>query len=162
MKTLDKQHKVDTQVAAAMTTAALISDQGIQSVSQVLKGAKDPVQALAHVIFMALGKVREMLQQKGLKIDDKVWIAGGGVLDRVMFELMTVLVGVVGYKQAGDPTFVHDVKDAVLQLMQQDDEQGESPQEEQGESPEQEQQEPEQLQGASASLGAPQQAGGMQ
>jgi len=159
LETLDKGAKLDTQVAAGLVAAGLISDQGIQAMSQVLQGANDPVQALAHVIFMAIGKVREKLDQKGMKIDDKVWIAGGGVLDRVMFEVMGVLIAVVGYKQASDPKFVHDVKMGVLDLMHDDDEQGENPQEEQGESPEQEQQEPEQSQQAGPGLGAPMQQG---
>lgn len=154
LKNVGDHAKQDTQIAAGLATAGLLSDQGLQAMTQVLQGAKDPVQALAHVIFMALSKVRQKLIQKGIKIDDKVWIAGGGVLDRVMFEVMTALVGILGYKQAGDATFVHNVKEAVLDLMNSEEEQSEqgsdneeaeeSPEEEASESPEEEQQEQQQ------------------
>ena len=117
----NKQLAMDVQIAAGMTCIALLSKEGIQAMSQVLKGANDPVQALAHVIFMGLSKVKGTLAQKGIKVDDRVWIMGGGVLDRVIFEVMLVLATVVKFQPAANSQFVHQVKGAVLDLMEDDD-----------------------------------------
>lgn len=133
--------KMDTQIAAGMCAAALLSDQGLQALKQVVEGANDPAQAIAHVIFMALDKVRQKLAEKGIKIDDRIWIAGGGVLDRVLFEVAGALYGILGYQQIANSQFVHSIKEGVLDLMQDHEdgvqEQGpeEAPQQESQESP---------------------------
>lgn len=127
MKKLDGQgHMIDIQIAAGMVTIGLLNDQGLQAIQQVLHGANDPVQALAHVIFMAISKVKQELQKRDIKIDDKVWIAGGGVLDRVLFEVMMVLTTALQFQQAQDSKFVASVKGAVLDLMHDDDQNSES------------------------------------
>jgi hypothetical protein len=117
---------LDIQIAAGMTTIGLLNEQGLQSIQQVLQGSNDPAKALAHVIFLALSKVRQALQQKKIEIDDKVWIMGGGVLDRVMYEVMIALSTIIKYPQAHDPNFVHQVKSDVLDLMDDDDNNSES------------------------------------
>lgn len=155
-----KQMATDIQIAAGMTTLALLSNPpgqaaqqqsspqgapapqqqqqaggpaqgqqqggqqlppGLQAIAQVLQGANDPAAALAHVVFMAISKVEQMLESKGIQIDDKVWIMGGGVLDRVMFELMMALNSILQYPPAKDPNFVHQVKGDILDLMEKDD-----------------------------------------
>lgn len=126
LKQLHSDAKLDTQVAAGMVTAGLISDEGIQAMQQVLQGANDPAQAIAHVIFMAMSKVREKLIQNKIPVDPKVWIAGGGVLDRVIFEVMGVLFAVMQFKDASNSQFVHSVKEAVLDLMQDEQDSMES------------------------------------
>jgi len=151
LKTLPNDAKRDTQIAAGLAVTGLLSQQGLQSIAQVLQGAKDAAQALGHVIFMALSKVREKLQQRGMKIDDKVWIAGGGVLDRVLFEVMTAIATILKFKQAADPNFVHDVKETVLGLMHDDDN---GPHNQQSDNDEDDQQ-----QAGPPGLGAPQQQG---
>ena len=122
------EHSVatDVQIAAGMTTLGLLNQQGLQSIQQVLQGANDPAKALAHVIFLALSKVRQALQAKQIKIDDRVWIMGGGVLDRVMYEVMIALATIIKYPQAKDSNFVHQVKSDVLDLMDDDDENSKS------------------------------------
>jgi hypothetical protein len=122
----DKGIAADIQIAAGMACIALLSQEGLQAIQQVLQGAKDPVQALAHVIFMAIAKVRTTLQEKGIKIDDRVWIMGGGVLDRVMFEVMIALATALKYPAASNSQFVHGVKEGVLDLMQDADDNDES------------------------------------
>lgn len=121
-----KEIATDIQIAAGMTCVVLLSQQGIQSMAQVLKGANDPAAALAHVIFMALSKVRSALTQRKIKVDDRVWIMGGGVLDRVIFEVMLVLATVVKFQPAANSQFVHQVKSDILDLMQDDEDNSES------------------------------------
>lgn len=120
----NKELAMDVQIAAGMACIALLSQQGIQALSQVLKGANDPVQALAHALFLSLSKVKATLAQRKIKVDDKIWIMGGGVLDRVIFEVMLVLATVVKFQPAATPQFVHQVKAAVLDLMEDDDSNG--------------------------------------
>lgn len=120
-ETLGKSAKLDTQIAAGLTMAGLSSDQGLQSIQQVLQGATDPAQAIAHVVFMAIEKVKNKLEQQGMAVDDRVWMASGGVLDRVLFEIVGLLYGVIGFEQAADPKFVASLKQAIVDLMSQAD-----------------------------------------
>jgi len=111
----------DVQVAGSLVVAGLISDEGLQALQQVLQGAQDPVAAVGNAIFMALSKVREKLDEQGMSIDDKLWIANGGVLDRVLFEVISVLKIVLGFEQAGTAEFASSLKNSVVQLMQQEE-----------------------------------------
>lgn len=94
---------------------------GLQAIAQVLKGANDPAAALAHVIFMAISRVEQALEQKHIQIDDRVWVMGGGVLDRVLFEVMIAIATILKYQPAQDPKFTAQTKSDVLDLMEDDD-----------------------------------------
>src|SRR5689334_6820890 len=120
-KTLGKDEAVDVHIAAGLALHALMDDKGMESLGQLLQGAKDHVQALAHGIFMIVSQVRQQLQQKGISIDSRVWIASGGVLDQVIGNLGAVVAGVFGLDDAATPEFAQAVKKAVVQLMQQED-----------------------------------------
>jgi hypothetical protein len=122
----DKEVAQDIQIAAGATCVGLLSQDGVKSIQQVLQGANDPAKALAHVIYMSLAKVKQMLDQRGIKIDHRIWIMGGGVLDRVIFEVMIVLATALKYEQAGNQEFVHQVKSDTLDLMDDDDQNSES------------------------------------
>lgn len=122
----DKSITTDIQIAAGMACVVLLSQQGIQSMAQILQGANDPAAAVAHAIFMALSKVREALTKRKMQVDPRIWIMGGGVLDRVIFEVMLVLAMVIKFKPAADSQFVHQVKSNVLDLMQDDEDNSES------------------------------------
>lgn len=147
-KVSGKSAQMDLQIATGIIGMALLSPQGLQQIGNMLKTAKDPVQVVAHMIFMAMFQARKALQQKGLKLDARIWIAGGGVIDRVIFELMGVLYSVFQMQEAGDKKFVAAVKEAVLNLMHDNQEASSqdegSPEEEAQESPEEEGQEQEQ------------------
>lgn len=117
----NKQLAIDIQIAAGMTVVGLLNAQGMQAIQQVIKGANDAAAAIAHVIYMAVAKVRSELQKRKIDIDDRVWIMGGGVLDRVMFEIMSAIAMALQYPQAKDPKFVAQVKSDILDLMEDDD-----------------------------------------
>lgn len=119
------KESTDVQVAAGLTTAGLLSDEGLAALGQVLQGANDPAAAIAHAVFMALSKVKDKLEEQQMTIDPSVWVSGGGVLDRVLFEVISVLVAVIGFKDAANPDFVKQVKGDVIDLM--DKENGEGP-----------------------------------
>ena len=78
---------LDIQVAGSLVAAGLISDEGLRALMQVLKGAQDPAMAIGNAVFMAISKVREKLDQNGMSVNDKLWMAKGGILDRVLFEV---------------------------------------------------------------------------
>lgn len=121
------EQATDIQMAGSLVVAGLLSDEGLQSLQQVLQGAKDPVAAVGNAVFMALSAVRDKLDQQGLSIDDKLWVAKGGVLDRVVFEVLVVLKEVLGVQEANSPEFAAGLKDTIMQLMAQE-EQGGPPQ----------------------------------
>lgn len=125
---MEEQNKTDIQMAGTLTAAGLLSDQGLQSLQQVLQGASDPAAAVGNAVFMALSKVREKLEQNDMSIDDKLWVAKGGVLDRVLFEVITALKAILGFQQADSAEFAGAVKNSVMQLMQQESE-GQGPSE---------------------------------
>lgn len=117
----DNKQATDIQVAGSLVVAGLLSDEGLQALQQVLQGAKDPVAAVGNAVFMALGKVRDKLEEQGMAIDDKLWVAKGGVLDRVLFEVIAILKTVLGFEQAGTAEFASALKGSVIQLMEQED-----------------------------------------
>lgn len=114
---------LDIQVAGSLVAAGLISDEGLRALMQVLKGAQDPAMAIGNAVFMAISKVREKLDQNGMSVNDKLWMAKGGILDRVLFEVVGVVKAVLGFEAAGSPQFAQAVKQAVVSLMQQESEQ---------------------------------------
>lgn len=126
LKPMGKAQTTDINIAAGMLTIALVSEQGIQSLVQVIQGATDPAAALAHAVFLAMGKVRIALTSKHIAIDPKVWIAGGGVLDQVLFKVLGALATIGKIQMAADPKFVHQVKADILDLMQDDDDNSEA------------------------------------
>lgn len=111
---------LDIQVAGSLVAAGLISDEGLRALMQVLKGAQDPAMAIGNAVFMAISKVREKLDQNGMSVNDKLWMAKGGILDRVLFEVVGVVKAVLGFEAAGSPQFAQAVKQAVVSLMQQE------------------------------------------
>lgn len=157
-KVSGKSAQMDLQIATGVIGMALLSPQGLQQIGNMLKTAKDPVQVVAHMIFMAMFQARKVIQQKGIKIDPRIWVAGGGVVDRVVFELMGVLYSVFQMQEAGNPKFVAAVKEAVLNLMEDNQEASRGNQEGQGEDQDDEGQEEEQ----EAPQGGGLLAGGMQ
>lgn len=100
--------------------------QGLQAIAQVLKGANDPAAAIAHVIYIAISKVKHELDVHHMKIDSRVWIMGGGVVDRVLFEIMTAIATILKFQPAGNSAFVGRVKVDLLDLMEDDDQNGKS------------------------------------
>lgn len=97
---------------------------GLQAIAQVLKGANDPAKAIAHVIYMAISKVRFELQKRKIHMDQRIWIMGGGVVDRVIFEIMSAVAMILKFAPAGQAAFVGQVKKDILDLMEDDDNNG--------------------------------------
>lgn len=98
--------------------------QGLQAIAQVLKGANDPAAAIAHVIYIAISKVKHELDVHHMKIDSRVWIMGGGVVDRVLVEILTAVATVLKFQPAMNPQFNAKVKSDLLDLMEDDDQNG--------------------------------------
>jgi hypothetical protein len=98
----------------------------LAALQQVLQGANDAPQAIAHVLFMFVMQVKDKMEQQGMPVDDKVWLASGGALDRILFDTVGILAGVLGFKEAGNPEFVHALKDAVVSMMLDSDSQSEA------------------------------------
>src|SRR5574337_2136763 len=65
-----KEITTDIQIAAGMACVVLLSQQGIQSMAQILQGANDPAAAVAHAIFMALSKVKEALTKRKMRSEE--------------------------------------------------------------------------------------------
>ena len=120
----ENREATDIQVAGSLVVAGLLSDEGLQALQQVLQGAEDPVAAVGNAVFMALGKVRDKLEEQGMPIDDKLWVAKGGILDRVLFEVIAILKTVLGFEQAGTAEFTSALKGSVIELMEQEDQGG--------------------------------------
>lgn len=119
-KTLGKGVALDVQIASGMIAAGLLSQDGVKQIQQVLQGASDPAAAIGNAIFQAMSTVAVQLKNQNIEIDDKAWIAGGGVLDRVMYDVIGLLVGAFGFEQAATPEFVKDLRENITDLMQQD------------------------------------------
>lgn len=95
--------------------------QGLQAIGKVLQGANDPAKAIAHVVYLAIAKVRQELQKRNMKMDSRIWIMGGGVVDRVLVEIMTAVATILKFQPALNPQFNAQVKSDLLDLMEDDD-----------------------------------------
>ena len=111
----------DIKLAAGLVVSALLSDQGVQQMQNLLQGAKNPVMVVSHMIFMAITQVHHRLEAKGMDLDSRIWMAQGGVLDRVLVEVMTFLATALKWQIAGNGQFVNDVKETIIELMKKDD-----------------------------------------
>lgn len=112
---------LDIQIACGLIGVTLFSPQGIQQMKQMLGTAKDIVEVTAHLIFMAMFSIRQKLQQKGMNLDPRIWTCQGGVLDRVLFDTVGIMVAILKMPQAGDPKFVSAVKESIFNLMHDND-----------------------------------------
>jgi len=89
----------------------------------IQQNQNDPVNALAHAIFIEMVHARQALAKAQLPIDGRVWIAKGGVLDNVVMQVAQMLVSAFG-KQFGDPKMLQAVKQAIMDLMNQHEQAG--------------------------------------
>lgn len=117
-KTLGKEAGIDIQIAGGMVVAGLASPNGLQTMQTVLQHAQDPANALGQIVFKMMLQVKQKLQERGVPIDNNVWLADKGVVDRVIFEVVGLLYGVLNYEQAADPNFVHAFKDSIVTAME--------------------------------------------
>lgn len=120
-KHLGKEVAMDAQIAAGMISAGLLSKDGMEQLQTVVQGAKDIPSAMAHAIFQVMSTVAVQLENKGMEIDDRAWVAGGGVLDKVMYDVTNVLVEAFGVKEAATKEFIERMRGEIVDLMMDDE-----------------------------------------
>lgn len=118
-KTLTKEERVDVKMATSLILNPLLQDEGIQALQQAAQSASDLPAALALAIFQAMGQVKSAIQQKGVPLSSKIWVANGGVLDTVVQNVCQALASIPPeIPEAAEPDFMQDVKEEVFNLME--------------------------------------------
>lgn len=118
-KTLTKEERVDVKLATSLILNPLLQDEGIQALQQAAQSASDLPAALALAIFQAMGQVKTAIQQKGVPLSSKIWVANGGVLDTVVQNVCQALASIPPeIPEAAEPDFMQDVKEEVFNLME--------------------------------------------
>lgn len=118
-KTLGKEELTDVKLASSLILNPLLQDDGIAALQQAAQSAADLPAALALAIFQAMGQVKDQIQQRGIPISSKIWVATGGVLDTVIKNVCQALASIPPeIPEAADPEFMQDVKEEVFNLME--------------------------------------------
>lgn len=124
-KTLSKEELTDVKLASSLILNPLLQDEGIAALQQAAQSAADLPAALALAIFQALGQVKDQVQQRGIPLSSKIWVARGGVLDKVIQNVCQALASIPPeIPEAVEPDFMQDVKEEVFNLMESGGQQG--------------------------------------
>jgi hypothetical protein len=114
-KVLTKEERVDVKLATSLILNPLLQDEGISALQEAAQSASDLPAALALAIFQAMGQVKSAIQQKGVPLSSKIWVANGGVLDTVVQNVCQALASVPPeIPEAAEPDFMQDVKEEVF------------------------------------------------
>ena len=115
----------DVKLATSLILTPLLKKDGVGAIQQAAQSASDLPAALAMVIFQAMGQVKSAIEQRGIPLSSKIWVARGGVLDRVIQEVCQVLASIPPeIPEVEDPEFMQDVKEEVFNLMEQEEGEG--------------------------------------
>jgi hypothetical protein len=82
---LSDEQEADADLATAIGRNVIANPDMQQAMSQLVKSA-DPVMALGQFVSQLVMNVKEKAQQSDMPIDDMVWMASGGVVERLIEE----------------------------------------------------------------------------
>lgn len=86
-KKLSKDEEQDTAMATAMGATVLASEQARQGIDQMM-GSAEPILAIGQVVANALLHLKEQSDKQGMGFSDNIWMAQGGVADRLIKEVV--------------------------------------------------------------------------
>jgi hypothetical protein len=83
---LSKEQEVDTDLASAIAVGMLSQPQVMEGFNKMIQSG-DPVAMAGQFVATSILKIQEQASQK-MNIDPNVWLAGGGVADRMIDQLI--------------------------------------------------------------------------
>lgn len=79
---LTDEEETDVDLATAMANVALSMPEVTDSLDQMVQSA-EPVLAIGQFIANMVLNIKEQAMTQGLNLSDKIWLAEGGVVDRI-------------------------------------------------------------------------------
>lgn len=102
------------ELAVQVIRNTLYDEETAEKLMTVLQNAKDPVIGISKAILIAALPVAKALKEENPDMSDDIWLSPGGVLDRIIDEMMDMAeaAGV----DLGDEESVHEgARQAVMQ-----------------------------------------------
>ena len=124
---LSKEEEVDVNLATAMGATALYVPEMQEAIVGLAKSA-DPVMVAGQLVANLVINIKEQSMSRGLDFSDKIWLADGGVADRLADEICKVIDALTGedMEQQADKVWIEAIN--VLKMMKGGaDQQGQQP-----------------------------------
>ena len=115
MAKLSKEQEVDADLATAMGLK-VISDPSISQALGELTSSAEPNMALGQFVAQLVMTIKEQSQQNDMAIDDSVWLANGGVVDRLIDQLRIEVEDLGISIPVGDEALINEEVLNVLKL----------------------------------------------
>lgn len=115
MAKLSKEQEVDADLATAMGLK-VISDPFTSQALGELTSSAEPNMALGQFVAQLVMTIKEQSQQNDMAIDDSVWLANGGVVDRLIDQLRIEVEDLGISIQVGDEALINEEVLNVLKL----------------------------------------------
>jgi len=113
--------ETDVKLVVGMVMGSLFHGNGIQQIVQMVqKAGQNAPQAVAHAILTGVVQARHMLEQNNMPVDNKVWVAPGGVVQQLVVEVCKILASTLG-QQFLSKDFMSATSQTIIQAMQQQD-----------------------------------------
>jgi hypothetical protein len=83
---LAPDEELDSDIAFGLLGSLIYSEQGTQQMLNVL-GAQNPAPAMGNFLASAIDRTNKKLGSKGMDLSPNIWLAEGGVVDRLLDEV---------------------------------------------------------------------------
>lgn len=120
-KKVTKNDRIDLDMTMGLIGNALLSDQGIGQMKQMMGAAKDPSAVLGQLAYHAIGAVKDKLETKGMDISPKIWVARGGVVDQTIAEAAKAIAGIGKSPQILNRNVLEAARSQVLEALHQEE-----------------------------------------
>ncbi len=112
-----KNDRIDLDVAMGLIGNSLLSDGGVKQISGLMSQAKDPTGVMAQLVYHAVSQAHDQLDQKGMKLSNKIWTARAGVVDQSISEVAKLIAGTSGNNDIINPNILEETRKQVIDLL---------------------------------------------
>lgn len=123
---LTKEEEVDARLATAMGEAALGTPEMQQGIVGMVQSA-EPVMASGQVLANMIMQMKEKADEQGLNLSDRIWMAQGGVADRLADRLANTVQSLAGVPIGDQGDAIWEEALNVFKLAMQTQQGGQAP-----------------------------------
>ncbi len=85
---LSEEQEVDAGLATSMLMTIMNNEEMMSNLVNFASQSQDPVRIIGQSIAQTLLQMKEQADGNGLALDDNIWLAKGGVVDRVVDQVV--------------------------------------------------------------------------
>lgn len=109
--------KNDIDLATNLVMGPFFTPEGMNELFQVVQQAgQDLPGAIAHILYTHFDQAKQVIQKNDLNISNNSWAPKGGVIDRVIVQVLALLATKLG-DQFANPRLSGAVRDALMQIL---------------------------------------------